>query len=46
MEIVFEVPAEKAEFMLELLRSIRFVKNPRRLRVRKASTPMSDTEKE
>ena len=44
MEIVFEVPAEKAEFMLELLRSIRFVKNPRRLRVRKASEHVADTE--
>ena len=45
MEIIVEVPAEKAEFMLELLRNIRFVKSPRRLRARKALTPALDAKK-
>ena len=29
MEITFEVPAERAAFMLEMLRSMSFVSNPR-----------------
>lgn len=29
MEITFEVPAERAAFMLEMLRSLSFVSNPR-----------------
>ena len=29
MEIIFEVPAERAAFMLEMLRSLSFVQNPR-----------------
>ncbi|UYZ63976.1 hypothetical protein [Hymenobacter weizhouensis] len=29
MEIIFEVPAERAAFMLEMLRSMSFVRNPR-----------------
>lgn len=29
MEIIFEVPAERAAFMLEMLRSMSFVQNPR-----------------
>ena len=31
MEIIFEVPAERAAFMLEMLRSMSFVNNPRPL---------------
>ena len=37
MEIVFDVPAERAEFMLEMLRSLAFVKNPRPRRAPKAA---------
>lgn len=29
MEIIFEVPADRAAFMLEMLRSLNFVQNPR-----------------
>ena len=36
MEIVFDVPADRVAFMLEMLRSINYVKNPRPRRVRKS----------
>ena len=29
VEIVFEVPAERVDFMLDMLRNLAFVKNPR-----------------
>ena len=34
MEIVFDVPAERVAFMLELLESISYVRNPRPRRAR------------
>ena len=37
MEIVFDVPADRVAFMLEMLRSINYVKNPRPRRVRKSA---------
>lgn len=37
MEIVFEVPEDRAAFMLEMLRSITYVSNPRPRRSRKAA---------
>ena len=36
MEIVFDVPADRVAFMLEMLRSINSVSNPRPRRGRKA----------
>lgn len=44
MEIVFDVPAERVAFMLEMLESISYVRNPRPRRARggrkeKASSP-------
>ena len=44
MEIVFDVPAERVAFMLELLESISYVRNPRPRRARggrkaKATSP-------
>ena len=39
MEIIFEVPADRASFMLNLLRSINCVKNPRPKRAAKAVKP-------
>ena len=38
MEIVFDVPADRVAFMLEMLSSINYVKNPRPRRVRKSET--------
>jgi hypothetical protein len=35
MEIVFDVPADRVAFMLEMLSSINYVRNPRPLRARK-----------
>ncbi|MFD2721129.1 hypothetical protein ACFST9_20610 [Hymenobacter monticola] len=43
MEIVFEVPEDRAAFMLEMLRSITYVSNPRPRRARKAKTVEMDT---
>lgn len=44
MEIVFDVPAERVAFMLEMLRSINYVRNPRPRRARKtAAEPEMDT---
>lgn len=37
MEIVFDVPADRVAFMLEMLSSINYVKNPRPRRVRKSA---------
>ena len=37
MEIVFDVPADRVAFMLEMLSSINYVKNPRSRRVRKSA---------
>lgn len=36
MEIVFDVPADRVPFMLEMLRSITYVNNPRPRRARAA----------
>ena len=36
MEIVFDVPADRVSFMLEMLRSITYVNNPRPRRARAA----------
>lgn len=36
MEIVFDVPADRVAFMLEMLRSINYVSNPRTQRGQKA----------
>jgi hypothetical protein len=47
MEIVFEVPEDRAAFMLEMLRSITYVSNPRPRRnaeVEAASEEMDTTE--
>ena len=47
MEIVFEVPEDRAAFMLEMLHSITYVSNPRTRRSRKvaaASEEMDTTE--
>ena len=47
MEIVFEVPEDRAAFMLEMLRSITYVSNPRPQRGSKtaeASKEMDTTE--
>lgn len=41
MEIVFEVPSERVEFMLDMLRNLAFVKNPRPKRAPK--TAAADT---
>ena len=38
MEIVFDVPADRVAFMLEMLSSINYVKNPRPRRARKLET--------
>jgi hypothetical protein len=43
MEIVFEVPEDRAAFMLEMLRSITYVSNPRPKRIRKAKAEEMDT---
>lgn len=44
MEIVFDVPADRVAFMLEMLRSINYVRNTRPRRVRKAASgPEMDT---
>ena len=45
MEIIFEVPADRASFMLDLLQSITYVKNPRTKRAAKAvkADPNGDT---
>ena len=37
MEIVFDVPADRVAFMLEMLRSINYVSNPRPRRGQKAT---------
>ncbi|WP_201985324.1 hypothetical protein [Hymenobacter rubidus] len=37
MEIVFDVPADRVAFMLEMLSSINYVRNPRPRRVRKSA---------
>ncbi len=37
MEIVFEVPSERVEFMLDMLRNLAFVKNPRPKRAPKTA---------
>ncbi len=45
MEIVFDVPAERVAFMLEMLESISYVRNPRPRRARegrKEKAPSSD----
>jgi len=47
MEIVFEVPEDRAAFMLEMLRSITYVSNPRPQRnveADRASEEMDTTE--
>lgn len=38
MEIVFDVPADRVAFMLEMLSSINYVSNPRPRRGRKTAT--------
>ena len=43
MEIVFEVPEDRAAFMLEMLRSITYVSNPRPRRAHEAQTEEMDT---
>ena len=42
MEIVFNVPDDRAAFMLEMLRSINYVSNPRPRRVRKPAAPAAE----
>ena len=37
MEIVFDVPADRVPFMLEMLRSITYVRNPRPRRIRQSA---------
>ncbi len=44
MEIVFSVPDDRAAFMLEMLRSINYVSNPRPRRARKTAAPTAATE--
>jgi hypothetical protein len=42
MEIVFDVPADRVAFMLEMLSSINYVSNPRPRRGRKAAAPSEE----
>ena len=44
MEIVFDVPADRVAFMLEMLNSISYVRNPRPKRRRAATPPPNPDE--
>lgn len=44
MEIVFEVPAERVAFMLEMLNSISYVRNPRPRRAKGRKAAVSPDE--
>ena len=44
MEIVFDVPAERVAFMLEMLESISYVSNPRPRKARARKAPVAPDE--